>query len=225
MIAADMIAADKIAMIDYGIGNLRSVEKALAHVGAEVTFAATPEDVRRASRLVLPGVGAFAAGMAALRQRGLVEPIRQAAAAGVPILGICLGMQLLFAEGEERGRHQGLGLLPGKVVRFPEDRLKVPHVGWNQIEHDGSHPLLQAVPGGSYAYFIHSYYCQPANPDTILAQAEYGHPFTAIAGRDNIVGIQFHPEKSQATGLQILKNFTTWQPNHQSPISNLEASS
>lgn len=194
-------------MIDYGIGNVRSVQKALEYVGAEVALAADPEAIRTAGRLVLPGVGAYGAGMAALRERDLVEAIQEAAGRGAPLLGICLGMQLLFDESEEMGHHKGLGLLRGRVARFPAQELKVPHVGWNEIEHDGNHPLLAGVPAGSHAYFVHSYYCIPADPTAVIARTTYGLPFAAIAGRENVAGIQFHPEKSQHVGLRILRNF------------------
>lgn len=197
----------KVTMVDYGIGNVRSVQKALEHVGAEVTLTANPDAIRTAGRLVLPGVGAFGAGMTALRQRGLVAAIQEAAERGAALLGICLGMQLLFEESEELGKHRGLALLPGWVVRFPVNHLKVPHVGWNQIEHDGDHPLLQGVPSGAYAYFVHSFYCAAGDPDDVIASTEYGLHFPAIAGRKNVTGIQFHPEKSQHVGLRILRNF------------------
>ena len=196
-----------VTMIDYGIGNVRSVQKALEHVGADVLLTADPEAIRTAGRLVLPGVGAFGAGMAALRERGLADAIKEAAEQGTPLLGICLGMQLLFEESEELGKHRGLALLPGWVVRFPVNHLKVPHVGWNQIEHDGEHPLLQGVPSGAYAYFVHSFYCAAADPDDVIASTEYGLRFPAIVGRGNVAGIQFHPEKSQHIGLRILRNF------------------
>lgn len=196
-----------ITMIDYGIGNLRSVQKALEHVGAEVALTESPEAILQADKLVLPGVGAFGPGMDALRQRDLIDPLCRAATAGSPVLGICLGMQLLFDSSDEMGEHRGLGLLPGSVVRFAGDGLKVPHMGWNQIEHDGQHVLLQNVPSGAHAYFVHSYYCRPGDSNATLAETEYGHRFPAIAGRENVVGIQFHPEKSQNVGLQILKNF------------------
>lgn len=203
-----------ITMIDYGGSNLRSVQKAFEAVGVEVDVTPDPDLVVRARRLVLPGVGAFPAGMEGLKARGLDEAITQAVAAGIPLLGICLGMQLLFDESEEMGRHAGLGLLTGRVVRFdgcaigPEGRgLKVPHMGWNQIEHPGTHPLLAGVPSGSHAYFVHSYYCAPSQATDVIATAEYDLRFAAIAGRGHILGIQFHPEKSQAVGLRILKNF------------------
>lgn len=202
-----------ITMIDYGGSNLRSVQKAFEAVGIAVDVTESPDEVGRARRLVLPGVGAFQAGMIGLKSRGLDEAIIRAVESGIPLLGICLGMQLLFDESEEMGLHAGLGLLPGRVVRFDgrktppfERELKVPHMGWNQIEHAGTHPLLDGVPSGSHAYFVHSYYCAPEAADT-LATADYGVRFAAIAGRGHILGIQFHPEKSQAVGLRILANF------------------
>lgn len=194
-------------MVDYGIGNVRSVQKALEHVGAEVVLTADPDVIRTADKVVLPGVGAFGAGMAALEEGGLIAAIREAAGRRSWLLGICLGMQLLFEESEEMGRFEGLGLLPGRVVRFPASEMKVPHVGWNEIEHDGGHPLLEGVPAGAYAYFVHSYYCVPADAGVVIARTEYGLRFAAIAGRGNVAGIQFHPEKSQHVGLRILRNF------------------
>lgn len=196
-----------VAMIDYGLGNVRSVQKALEHVAADVVLTADPEVILRAEKLVLPGVGAFGAGMAALRKRGLVTAIQEAVGQGTPLLGICLGMQLLFEESEEFGRHRGLSLLRGWVVRFPVNELKIPHVGWNQIEHDGEHPLLKGVPDGARAYFVHSLYCEPTDPGDVIARTTYGIPFAAIVGRGNVTGIQFHPEKSQQVGLRILRNF------------------
>ena len=196
-----------ITMIDYGLGNLRSVQKALEYVGASVQLTGDPALVRTAEKLVLPGVGAFGAGIATLRARGLANAIREAVGQGTPILGICLGMQFLFDESSEMGQHQGLGLLPGRVVRFPQNGLPVPHMGWNQVQHDGTHPLLDGVPAGAYAYFVHSYHCQPANPADLIATTDYGQPIAAITGRGHILGIQFHPEKSQHTGLRILHNY------------------
>lgn len=196
-----------ITMIDYGLGNLRSVQKALEYVGASVQLTDDPALVRAAKKLVLPGVGAFGAGIAALNARGLANAIREAVGQGTPILGICLGMQFLFDESSEMGQHQGLGLLPGRVVRFPQNGLPVPHMGWNQVQHDGTHPLLDGVPAGAYAYFVHSYHCQPANPADLIATTDYGQPIAAITGRGHILGIQFHPEKSQHTGLRILHNY------------------
>lgn len=196
-----------ITMIDYGIGNLRSVQKALEHVGARVHLTAEAAKIRAARKLVLPGVGAFGAGMEALRQRQLIAPIKDAVQAGTPLLGICLGMQLLFDESEELGTHDGLGLIPGRVLRFQGDNLLVPHMGWNQIEHEGRHPLLAGVASGAHAYFVHSYYCQPHSSAITIGSATYGRPFAAIIAFENVFGLQFHPEKSQHVGLQLLRNY------------------
>ena len=198
-----------ITLLDYGGSNLRSVQKAFEFVGAPVEVTADPQVVFQAKKLVLPGVGAFGAGIAALRQRGLDAAVGEAVGRGILLLGICLGMQFLFDESDEMGRHRGLGLIRGQVQRLDPrpSSLKVPHVGWNQISHDGSHPLLRGVPGGAHAYFVHSYHCRPANAEIVLAQTDYGRSFASIVGRDNVYGIQFHPEKSQKVGLQILRNF------------------
>ncbi len=196
-----------IAVIDSGVANLRSVANALKHLGATARIAHTPDDLDGADRIILPGVGAFAAGMAQLRSRGFVEPLRDRARQGVPILGICLGMQLLFERSEEMGDTEGLGLLKGSIVRFPVDGPKVPHIGWNQLRHHGAPPLLKGVPAGSYAYFVHSYYARVASPDMILADTSYGIDFPAVVGQGSVYGAQFHPEKSQYTGLKLLANF------------------
>lgn len=206
-----------ITMVDYGASNLRSAQKALEHVGANVVVTADPKFVLQATKLVLPGVGAFGAGIAALRRYGLDEAVREAAAQDVPLLGICLGMQFLFEWSEEMGHHQGLGLIQGRVVRFPAtvevnnylESLKVPHVGWNEICSLGSHPLLQGIGDRPYGYFVHSYYCLPAVDDVVIARTDYGLPFASIVGRGNVFGIQFHPEKSQKVGMQILRNFVS----------------
>jgi glutamine amidotransferase len=195
-----------IALIDYGAGNLRSVRNALSHLGAEVITARTPDDLAGASKIVLPGVGAFGAGMAALREAGFEEPINSAVAAGTPLLGICLGMQFLFDRSDELGQHRGLGLLPGCVTRFPSNGLKVPHMGWNTLRVRQENPLLHGLSGG-YAYFVHSYYVQPGDPADVLADTDYGIPFASVVGRGTIFGIQPHPEKSQQVGLRILRNF------------------
>jgi imidazole glycerol-phosphate synthase subunit HisH len=215
-----------ITMIDYGGSNLRSAQKAFEYVGATVQVTADPDTVCRAEKLVLPGVGAFGAGMAAIRQRGLEPAIKEAVERGTPLLGICLGMQYLFDSSEELGHHTGLGLIAGRVRRFSFNRklknqdhetnrrlpsavrrLKVPHMGWNQIDPARESRLLAGVAAGSYAYFVHSYYCDPAQETAVLARTDYGHPFAAIVAQDNIYGIQFHPEKSQAVGLRILRNY------------------
>jgi glutamine amidotransferase len=203
-----------IIMIDYGASNIRSAQKAFEHIGAEVVLTEDPEVVRKADKLVLPGVGAFGSGMAGLRQRHLPAAIQEAVQRGVPFLGICVGMQLMFTEGHEMGIHRGLDLIAGKVTRFPLHNssflipnLKVPHMGWNQLEPAWEHPLLAGVKAGDYAYFVHSYYCDPAAATAVLAWTEYGLPFAAVVGQDNIFGLQFHPEKSQGVGLRILQNF------------------
>jgi len=202
-----------ITMIDYGGSNLRSAHKALEAAGARVRVTDDPAIVRAAARLVLPGVGAFGAGMAALRARGLAEATVDAVAAGATLLGICLGMQFLFDESEEMGRHAGLGLLAGRVVRFPVGlahdgrRLKVPHVGWNEIEPAGAPLLLNGIGQAAHAYFVHSFYCAPADAADVLAYADYGGRFAAIVGRGRVFGYQFHPEKSQRVGLRLLRNY------------------
>ena len=198
-----------IVIIDYGMGNLRNVQKAFEHIGVSARIAADPRDLDRADGLVLPGVGAFGDAMDNLRTGDLVDPIRDNVEAGKPLLGICLGLQLLFKESTEMGRFQGLGLLPGRVVRFG-DELKVPHIGWNQFdltEGSADHPLLRDIPDHSYAYFVHSYYAVPSDPAYVLSMTEYGIDFASVVGKDNVFGAQPHPEKSQEVGLQLLKNF------------------
>jgi len=198
-----------LAVIDYGAGNLRSVIHALNHLGVEnKRLVHTPADLDGADKIILPGVGAFGAGMEQLHKQRLVTPLKKAVLAGTPYLGICLGMQFLFERSDEMGDHAGLGLLPGHVTRFPHDLgLKVPHMGWNQLQQKRSSSLLQDIGAASSAYFVHSYYCDPADPADIVATVDYGIAFTAVVQRDNIFGVQFHPEKSQRTGLQLLKNF------------------
>lgn len=209
-----MAATTPITVIDYGGSNLRSALKALEFVGGDIHVTEEPAAVLQAEKLVLPGVGAFGSGMAAIRARELEDAMREAAGAGTPLLGICIGMQFLFEASEEMGEHRGLGLLSGRVVRFPRQvsagqSLKVPHMGWNEIVHDGRHPLLAGVPSGAHGYFVHSYYCRPDRVDEIVATTEYGLAFASVVGRDNVMGIQFHPEKSQSVGLRILRNFVT----------------
>jgi len=188
---------------------LRIVVNALTHLGVlDILVLQTAQDLLTATQIILPGVGAFGAGMNQLHERGLVQPIRDAVYAGVPYLGICLGMQFLFERSDEMGEHDGLGILPGYVTRFPNmAKLKIPHMGWNQLEIKRSSPLLDGLSEESYAYFVHSYYCVPEQQSDVLATVDYGIPFTAVVQRDHIYGVQFHPEKSQRTGLQILTNF------------------
>ena len=198
-----------LAVIDYGAGNLRSVLHALNHLGVEsMRVIHAPHELKGADKIILPGVGAFGTGMQQLHAQGLVQPMRDAIRAGVPYLGICLGMQFLFETSDEMGDHEGLGVLPGRVTRFPErDNLKVPHMGWNQLTPTRPSPLLKGIEQDSYAYFVHSYYCVPANADDTLLSVCYGDDFCAGVQRDNVYGVQFHPEKSQKTGLRILTNF------------------
>lgn len=203
-----------IAVIDYGVGNLRNVYKALEATGAPARVITEPEAMRGASGIVLPGVGAFGDAAGNLAAAGFEGPLREAVAGGTPLLGICVGMQLLFEESEEMGRYAGLGLLPGRVVRFPADMagpdgrpLKVPAIGWNRLHHAGTDPLLDGVPDGAYAYFVHSYYCAAADPACAIARTDYGIDYASVVRRDRIWGIQCHPEKSQAVGLRILGNF------------------
>jgi glutamine amidotransferase len=194
-----------IAVVDYGIGNLGSVTKGFRHVGAEVQLTGDAETLRRASALVLPGDGAFGATMAEIERRGLVPILREAVASGVPLLGICIGMQVLFEESEEHGFFKGLGLLPGRVRRF-EHALPVPHMGWNELHAHQPHPLLQGIPDGAHVYFVHSYFCDAA-PEVTIASSDYGRDFAAIVGRERVLGVQFHPEKSQEVGLRMVANF------------------
>jgi glutamine amidotransferase len=194
-------------IIDYGMGNLRSVEKALESVGGRPLISGDPEKVRNAGRLILPGVGAFGDAMENLRRKELDTAIRQAVRNGKPLLGLCLGLQLLFTHSEEFGSYEGLDLIPGKVLKINEPGLRVPHIGWNQIEGARSNPLLEGIPEGSYFYFVHSFYVEPEVPGDILCWTSYGRPFCSIACRDKVWGAQFHPEKSQDTGKQLLRNF------------------
>ena len=196
-----------IALVDYGIGNLRSVEKALETVGADVRLTSEPDVIMAAEQVVMPGVGAFGDGMAGLVARGLETPIRKVIRQGVPFLGICVGMQLLFDESEELGRHKGLGILPGRVIRFSDNSLKIPQTGWNQLEITNPSPLLYGVDTGEYAYFNHSFFCDAADPAQVLACTDYGVRYPVVVGAGPLYGVQFHPEKSQWVGLQILRNF------------------
>lgn len=197
-----------IAIIDYGMGNLRSVQKGFERTGHEATITHDPAVLAAAAKVVLPGVGAFGDAMAELRRRELVEPIRQAIESGKPFLGICLGLQLLFETGYEDGRHEGLGILAGEVVRFAvPHEYKVPHMGWNELAIRRDAPVLKGIADGTHVYFVHSYYVVPRDPDVIAAEANYPDPFTAMIWRDNLFATQFHPEKSQAEGLRMLQNF------------------
>lgn len=198
----------EVILIDAGTGNLRSVQKALENVGASVTRTDNPQIVLSGKRIVLPGVGAFGDFMSGLKAKGLDDAVKQIVSGSVPMLGICVGMQALFEMGEEMGEHEGLGLLKGTVVKFADLlSVKIPHTGWNQIRVKKEAPLFGQVGDGAYVYFNHSYYCQAGDPSDVIAEVDYGIRYACAVRRDNIFGVQFHPEKSQAVGLQILKNF------------------
>lgn len=197
-----------IAIIDYGMGNLRSVQKGFEKVGCAATITNEAATIAAAEKIVLPGVGAFPDAMQELRRRELVEPIRRAIDSGKPFLGICLGLQLLFEVGWEGGRHEGLGVLAGDVVRFqvpPE--YKVPHMGWNTLHIRRPAPILTGLAEGAHVYFVHSYYVVPRDDAVIAAETSYPNPFTSMIWRENLFATQFHPEKSQADGLRMLRNF------------------
>ena len=195
-----------VAIIDYGVGNLRSVEKAFVATGQNAFITGNVDELREAQRLVLPGVGAFAACMSALHEHGLVNVVRERVAEGVPLLGVCVGMQLLFEQSDEFGTSQGLGLLQGRVRRFSEE-LVVPQVGWNRIRQTQSHPLFNGVEDDSFFYFVHSYFCEPDDKAVVVGETEYGMNYASVVARGNVCGVQFHPEKSQAVGLKMLENF------------------
>ncbi|HVN53256.1 MAG TPA: imidazole glycerol phosphate synthase subunit HisH [Anaerolineaceae bacterium] len=198
----------QVLLVDAGTGNLHSVHHALLHLGCQVMLTADPELVRRGGRILLPGVGAFGAFMDGLRQRGLDLALQEAIQRGNPLLGICVGMQALLETGEEMGERPGLGILPGRVTRFPErPGLKIPHTGWNQFWPQAPSPLFAGMPDGPYAYFNHSYYCALAHPQDAIACTGYGIQFASVLQRENVCGIQFHPEKSQKIGLRLLANF------------------
>ena len=231
----DALDESWVAVVDYGVGNLRNVYKALEAAGAPARIVTEPAELAGAAGIVLPGVGAFGDAAANLRRAGFEQPLLDAIASGVPLLGICVGMQLLFDESEEMGQHAGLGVIPGRVVKFVSDlppnplpvregetdlpplprtgeggrgvRYKVPQIGWNQLHHIGTDPLLAGVPDGAYAYFVHSYYCAPDDPVYTIASTDFGIRYASIVRRGSVWGIQCHPEKSQAVGLRILGNF------------------
>ncbi|BAD41820.1 imidazole glycerol phosphate synthase subunit HisH [Symbiobacterium thermophilum] len=196
----------RIVIVDYGMGNLASVRNALRAVGFEAAVSDDPAAVAGADGLVLPGVGAFGTGMQNLARRGLDQAVRQAAAAGRPVLGICLGMQLLLAEGDEGGPRPGLGLLEGRVARLP-DGLPLPQIGWNLVEPQRDHPLFAGLPTPFWAYFDHAYAVEGEPPSTALALTDYGRTYPSVVGRGNLLGIQFHPEKSSRAGLRMLANW------------------
>ncbi|MBF0460982.1 MAG: imidazole glycerol phosphate synthase subunit HisH [Magnetococcales bacterium] len=210
-----------IIVIDYGSGNLRSVAKALESVGGQVRVSHDAQELRQASHLVLPGVGAFADCYRNLMASQLLEPLLAHIQAGRPFLGICVGMQLLLTEGHEFGIHPGLDIIPGRVVGFakemvdPEDagrHLKVPHMGWNRVQQVQPHPLWRDIPDGAHFYFVHSFHACPEDETLVVGRSQYGIPFTAAVARDNLFATQFHPEKSQRHGLRLLHHFVEWRP-------------
>jgi glutamine amidotransferase len=197
-----------IAIVDYQMGNLRSVQKGFEKVGFEAEIVSDPERLLKADKVVLPGVGAFRDAIGELRRRELVEPLREIIRSGKPFLGICLGLQLLFDVSFEDGEYEGLKILPGKVVRFQlPETFKVPHMGWNQVQVRRRAPILHDLSDGTYFYFVHSYYVVPTQPEVIALEADYGGPFCAMVWQDNLYATQFHPEKSQAAGLKLLQHF------------------
>lgn len=210
-----------IAVVDYGMGNLRSVSKAIEHVApnVEVKVTADPDEVRAADRVVFPGQGAMRDCMREMDARGLRQALTEAAASK-PFLGICIGLQMLFEHSEEGGGIDGLAILPGRIKRFPSDemhnvtggRLKIPHMGWNEVWQRRPHALWRGIEDGGRFYFVHSYYLQSSLPDLVTGETNYAFPFTCAVGRDNIFAVQFHPEKSQMAGLQLLANFVSWNP-------------
>lgn len=198
----------RVGIVDYGMGNRRSVEKALEHVGAEAVISSDPQELERADGLVLPGVGAFPAAMARLRELELDEAVRERAAAGVPLLGICLGMQLLFDSTTELGGADGLGLLPGEVRKLAAGGERLPHIGWNLVTWRRPSALTAGLPDACAFYHVHTYAAAPADPSDVLGEGDYGGPFVSAVARESVFGVQFHPEKSSVHGLALLENFT-----------------
>ena len=195
-----------IGIVDYGRGNLRSVEKGLEKVGFVSKILTNPDELATVQGVILPGVGAFADAMDALQRGEWIDPLLRYARSGAPFLGICLGMQVLFEVGEEHGEHQGLGLIPGRVVRFPSG-LKVPQMGWNNVQKLQDSFLMKGIPDYSYFYFVHSYYAVPKDNEVVIGSSEYGVNFPALVAKGNVWGAQFHPEKSSPWGLNLLENF------------------
>jgi glutamine amidotransferase len=207
-----MLTSLSVAVIDYDAGNTLSVTRALERVGARVDLTPDPEHVARADAVILPGVGAFGDCVRKLEERGMDGACREAIAGGKPFLGVCVGLQVLFEESGESPGVEGLGILPGRVVRFEVEDLKVPHMGWNQLDVAREHPVLAGLDGEAF-YFVHSYYPDPAERGDVLGTAEYGGEFCAAAGRENLAAVQFHPEKSSRAGLKLYENFLSWARN------------
>jgi len=196
----------KVVIVDYGAGNLRSVARAVAHVGQEPLVTSDPREAASAEALIVPGVGAAADTMRNLRESGMVEPVREHIASGRPFFGVCMGQQALLSVSEEGGEHECLGIIPGRVKKLPPGH-KVPHMGWNQVRQTAPHPIFEGIPDGSYFYFVHSYYPEPDDPSVVIGETEYGVTFPSVLARDNIVATQFHPEKSGEMGLRMYANF------------------
>ncbi len=205
----DIDTTMRIIIVDYGAGNLRSVVRAAAHLGYDAQISSRPPDVAAADVLIVPGVGAAADTMSNLRQRGLVEPIRDFIAAGRPYLGICMGLQALLTVSEEGGQHECLNILSGRVRRLPSG-LKVPQMGWNQVRQRWPHPIFEGIPDEAYFYFVHSYYPDPDDGDTVIGETDYGVTFPSVVAKGNVVATQFHPEKSGDVGLLLYRNFLAW---------------
>lgn len=207
------MSSGPVVVVDYEAGNLHSVETALRHLGAEYRVVRDPAGVASAARVIFPGVGEARASITVLAKTGLDRAIADFARSGRPLLGICIGCQIIFEHSEERDT-RCLGLLPGRVrrFRFEERTLKVPHMGWNTVRFRGTHPLFRGIPDGSFFYFVHSYYPEPARPEDVAAETEYGLSFASIVARDNLAAVQFHAEKSGGPGLQLLANFLEWRP-------------
>ncbi|MBF6600440.1 MAG: imidazole glycerol phosphate synthase subunit HisH [Dehalococcoidia bacterium] len=196
----------KIVIIDYGAGNLRSVARAVAHVGFEPTVTADPHDVQDAAAVILPGVGAAADTMRNLRLRRMAEPVKEYIASGRPFFGVCMGQQALLSVSEEGGEHECLGVIEGRVRRLPAGQ-KVPHMGWNQVRQTSPHPIFEGIPDDSYFYFVHSYAPEPVDHSVVIGETAYGRTFASVLARDNVIATQFHPEKSAAMGLRMYANF------------------
>ena len=196
-----------IVIIDYGRGNLRSVQKSLEINGIKSEISSSAEQIYNAKGVIFPGVGAFRDAMEALKQRGLIEPLKQFIESGKPFLGICLGLQLLFEYGTEYGKTAGLAVFEGKVIKFRSKKLRIPHMGWNRVHFKSDSKLFEGIKQDSYFYFVHSYYAEPKYKNEILAKTEYGCQFSSAINRENIYAVQFHPEKSAENGLKIIKNF------------------
>ncbi|MDF1840713.1 MAG: imidazole glycerol phosphate synthase subunit HisH [Rubripirellula sp.] len=209
-----------ITIVDYQMGNLRSVQKGIEKAGGEAIITSNPSEIASAEKLILPGVGAFGDAISEIRKRDLAQPIVDFIDSGRPFLGICLGLQMLFEQGFENGQHDGLGIFQGDVVRFEvPDSMKVPHMGWNTVTRQADAPILTEIKDGTHFYFVHSYYVRPTDPTIVALECDYGIPFCAMVWRDNVYATQFHPEKSQAEGLKLLRAFNELQ---QSPTTTAQ---